>query len=53
MARKREEKANKDARKPQKSRSPPGRSSQDKNFLSLKQQLAAMKLTLREIPGDG
>ncbi|KAB7502829.1 OTU domain-containing protein 3 [Armadillidium nasatum] len=52
MARKREEKTNKERKTP-KSRSPSESSCQEKNFLSMKHQLSTMKLTLREIPGDG
>ncbi|XP_042217822.1 OTU domain-containing protein 3-like [Homarus americanus] len=52
MARKREERAIRNAqRAARKARASNG--GQDPSFVSLKQQLVAMGLTLREIPGDG
>lgn len=52
MARKREERAIRNAqRAARKARA--SQSGQDPSFVSLKQQLVAMGLTLREIPGDG
>ncbi|XP_064109063.1 OTU domain-containing protein 3-like isoform X2 [Macrobrachium nipponense] len=52
MARKREERATRSAqRAARKARS--GQNGTDSNYVSLKQQLFAMGLTLREIPGDG
>lgn len=55
MARKREEKANQsaDGAQDQKSHAKSNSPRKEKSFLSLKHQLIAMKLTLREIPGDG
>lgn len=51
MARKREERAVRSSQRAAKKASQNG--GQDPNFVSLKQQLVAMGLTLREIPGDG
>lgn len=52
MARKREERAIRNAqRAARKARA--GQNGTDPSFVSLKQQLVAMGLTLREIPGDG
>ena len=52
MARKREERAARSAhRAARKARA--GQNGTDPNYASLKQQLIAMGLTLREIPGDG
>ncbi|XP_076046392.1 mediator complex subunit 28 [Oratosquilla oratoria] len=53
MARKREERAARNAhRAARKARAAQG-ATEDQSFVSLKQQLAAICLTLREIPGDG
>lgn len=51
MARKREERAVRSSQRAAKKAIQNG--GQDPNFVSLKQQLVAMGLTLREIPGDG
>ena len=51
MARKREERAAHSSKRA--ARRERQNNGQDQNFVSLKQQLVAMGLTLREIPGDG
>lgn len=54
MARKREERAIRNAQRAARKAANAGQGgTQDPNFVSLKQQLVAMGLTLREIPGDG
>ena len=54
MARKREEKSRrKDDKQKHKPKNVSENSYQDKDFVSVKQQLSTMGLTLREIPGDG